>query len=158
MLEKINWDEVPTEQVAPGMQRQIIAGAKLMIAKMRFEDGFHVPLHSHDNEQITEVISGTIRFWFGDNREQQMDLHAGETAYRALIADHPRHAVAYNNLAEILSARGCHAQARRAADRALEIAAVDSPALVAAIRETRDGIPPGPDTAECTPRMDAAGP
>ncbi len=79
MLEKINWDEVPTEQVAPGMQRQIIAGARLMIAKMRFEDGFHVPLHSHENEQITEVISGTIRFWFGDNREQQMDLHAGET-------------------------------------------------------------------------------
>lgn len=78
MLEKINWDEVPTEQVAPGMQRQIIAGAKLMIAKMRFGDGFHVPLHAHENEQITEVISGTIRFWFGDNREQQMDLHAGE--------------------------------------------------------------------------------
>jgi len=78
MLEKINWDEVPTEQVAPGMQRKIIAGAKLMIAKMRFEDGFHVPLHSHENEQITEVISGTIRFWFGENRDQQMDLHAGE--------------------------------------------------------------------------------
>jgi len=29
-----------------------------------------VPLHSHVNEQITQVISGTIRFWFGANKEQ----------------------------------------------------------------------------------------
>jgi len=27
-----------------------------MIAKMEFEDGFTVPWHSHENEQITEVI------------------------------------------------------------------------------------------------------
>lgn len=78
MLRKITWGEVPSEQVTPQMQRKIIAGEKLMIAKMKFEDGFRVPLHSHENEQITEVISGTIRFWFGQNREQQMDLHAGE--------------------------------------------------------------------------------
>jgi len=78
MLRKITWDEVPSEQVTPQMQRRIIAGEKLMIAKMKFVDGFRVPLHSHANEQITEVISGTIRFWFGENREQQMDLHAGE--------------------------------------------------------------------------------
>ena len=70
MLKKINWDDVPTEEVTPQMHRQIVSGEKLMIAKMKFKDGFHVPLHSHENEQITEVISGTIRFWFGENREQ----------------------------------------------------------------------------------------
>lgn len=99
MLEKINWDEVPTEQVAPGMQRKIIAGAKLMIAKMRFEDGFHVPLHSHENEQITEVISGTIRFWFGGNREQQMDLHAGETV--VIPSNLPHEALMIGDVEEI---------------------------------------------------------
>lgn len=78
MLKKINWDDVPTEEVTPQMHRKIVAGEKLMIAKMKFKDGFRVPLHSHENEQITEVISGTIRFWFGENREQEMDLHAGE--------------------------------------------------------------------------------
>jgi quercetin dioxygenase-like cupin family protein len=78
MLKKINWDVVPAEEVTPQMNRKIIAGEKLMIAKMKFKDGFRVPLHSHENEQITEVISGTIRFWFGNNREQVMDLHAGE--------------------------------------------------------------------------------
>ncbi|MDX2417899.1 MAG: cupin domain-containing protein [Xanthomonadales bacterium] len=78
MIRKINWDDVPTEEVTPQMHRKIVSGEKLMIAKMKFEDGFHVPLHSHENEQITEVISGTIRFWFGENKEQKMDLHAGE--------------------------------------------------------------------------------
>ena len=79
MLQKLKWDNVPAEQVTPGMQRKIITGNKLMLARMKFKDGFRVPLHTHENEQITSVFSGTIRFWFGENREQQMDLHAGET-------------------------------------------------------------------------------
>ncbi|HMQ59995.1 MAG TPA: cupin domain-containing protein [Flavilitoribacter sp.] len=79
MIQKINWAEVPEEQVNPQMTRRIIYGEKIMIAKMKFRDGFLVPLHSHENEQITEVISGTMRFWFGAGKEQVMDLHAGET-------------------------------------------------------------------------------
>ena len=41
-----------------------------MIAKMKFKDGFVVPLHHHMHEQVTQVISGQIRFWFGENKEQ----------------------------------------------------------------------------------------
>ena len=78
MIEKLNWENVPTEQVTPEMQRKIISGEKMMIARMKFQDGFVVPLHSHINEQITQVISGTIRFWFGDNKDQVMDLGAGD--------------------------------------------------------------------------------
>ena len=79
MLKKINWDEVPEEQVNPSMKRKMIYGDKIMIAKMKFEDGLMVPLHSHENEQITEVISGKMRFWLGANKEEVMDLHAGES-------------------------------------------------------------------------------
>lgn len=78
MLSKTNWNDVPSEEVTPEMHRKIIWGEKLMIAKMQFKDGFRVPLHTHENEQITHVISGTIRFWFGENKEQQMDLGPGE--------------------------------------------------------------------------------
>jgi len=79
MVEKINWDEVPSEQVTPKMARKLIYGEKVMIARMQFKDGFRVPLHSHENEQITSVISGTIRFWFGEKKDQAMDLGAGDT-------------------------------------------------------------------------------
>lgn len=79
MLNKINWTDVPEEEVTPKMFRKIVSGEKVMIARMRFKDGFVVPLHSHENEQITQVISGTIRFWFGENKEQEMELNAGDT-------------------------------------------------------------------------------
>lgn len=78
MIEKLNWDKVPTEEVTPSMHRKIISGEKIMIAKMKFKDGFHVPQHKHENEQITQVISGTIRFWFGEKKDQVMDLNAGD--------------------------------------------------------------------------------
>lgn len=78
MVNKINWNEVPTEEVNLSMSRQIICGEKLMVARMKFKDGFVVPLHSHHHEQVTQVISGQMRFWFGENKEQVMDLFAGD--------------------------------------------------------------------------------
>ena len=78
-LNKINWNDVEEEQVNPYMTRKMVYGEKVMIAKAKLKDGFIVPMHSHDNEQITEVLSGTIRFWFGENKEQTLDVHAGET-------------------------------------------------------------------------------
>lgn len=78
MLKKLKWAEVPSEQVTPKMARKIVFGKNVMIARMKFKDGFLVPLHSHINEQVTQVISGTIRFWFGAEKEQVMDLNAGE--------------------------------------------------------------------------------
>jgi len=77
-MEKTSWSNIPVEQVSAKMKRQFIHGEKLMIAKMEFEDGFEVPWHSHDNEQITEVLEGTLRFWFDDNEENSVDLLAGD--------------------------------------------------------------------------------
>lgn len=79
MLKKIKWEELPEEAVTPSMKRKLIYGEKIMVSKMKFADGFEVPLHSHENEQISEVLSGTIRFWFGANKEQVLDVHAGES-------------------------------------------------------------------------------
>lgn len=78
-MEKINWSDIKTEQVNSKMKRQFIHGEKIMIAKMEFEDGFIVPWHSHENEQVTEVLEGTLRFWFDDNENDPVDLNAGET-------------------------------------------------------------------------------
>lgn len=87
-VHKINWEDIPTEQVAPKMKRKLVYGDKVMIAKMQFEDGFVVPLHSHENEQISQVLSGTVRFWFGANKEQTLDLNAGEVI---VIPEHLPH-------------------------------------------------------------------
>ena len=78
-MQKINWNDVPVEQVNPKMKRQFIHGEKIMIAKMEFEDGFTVPWHSHDNEQITEVKEGVLRFWFNDDEDNSVDILPSET-------------------------------------------------------------------------------
>src|SRR5580698_7837807 len=78
MVNKLNWDSVPAETVNPSMSRQIISGDKLMIARIKFKDGFVVPLHSHMHEQITQVVSGKMRFWFGENKEHTMELEPGD--------------------------------------------------------------------------------
>lgn len=87
-MQKINWNNIKVEQVNPKMKRQFIHGEKLMIAKMEFEDGFTVPWHAHENEQITEVIEGVLRFWFDDNEEESIDLLPGDAI---IIAGHRRH-------------------------------------------------------------------
>jgi len=78
LVQKLNWNEVSEEVVNPSMTRKMIWGEKLMIARMKFKNGFVVPLHHHVHEQVTQVISGKMRFWFGENKEQVMELEAGE--------------------------------------------------------------------------------
>jgi len=79
MIQKISWQDVPEEQVNPLMKRKLVYGDKIMIAKMKFKDGFVVPKHSHENEQITQVTFGTMRFWFGEDKKEVIDVHAGES-------------------------------------------------------------------------------
>ena len=87
-MEKKNWKDIPIEQVNEKMKRQFIYGEKIMIARMEFEDGFTVPWHSHENEQITEVFEGILRFWFDDDEENPVDLSAGDVI---VIPGHRRH-------------------------------------------------------------------
>ncbi|MEJ8820265.1 cupin domain-containing protein [Lacibacter sp. H407] len=87
-MQKINWNSIPTEQVNEKMKRQFVHGEKIMIARMEFEDGFTVPWHSHENEQITEVIEGTLRFWFDDDETNSIDLTAGDVM---IIPSNRRH-------------------------------------------------------------------
>ena len=37
--EKLHWDEMPLESVNPMMQRQIITGEKMTVARIYFKDG-----------------------------------------------------------------------------------------------------------------------
>ncbi|MEO5581042.1 MAG: cupin domain-containing protein, partial [Saprospiraceae bacterium] len=78
MIQRLNWNTIPVEQVNPSMQRRIITGEKMMTAKLNFKDGFEAPLHHHMHEQITQVVEGSMRFWFGANKEEVLDLLPGD--------------------------------------------------------------------------------
>jgi quercetin dioxygenase-like cupin family protein len=71
------WDDVPLETVNDGMQRRIITGELMTVARIWFKDGFLVPMHSHHNEQITQVLQGRMRFRFGESGEQEFEVGPG---------------------------------------------------------------------------------
>ena len=57
-----NWDDVPVEPVADGIERQMIVGAKLMVCRLRFRPHVRTAAHSHPHEQITLVERGRVQF------------------------------------------------------------------------------------------------
>ena len=60
------------------MKRRIVTGERMTVARIYFSDGFLVPQHSHENEQITQVVSGMMRFRFGEDRAEVIDLGPGD--------------------------------------------------------------------------------
>ncbi len=77
-IQSINWDAIELETVNPHMRRRIVTGERMTVARIYFNDGFLVPLHSHENEQITQVISGVLRFTFGDEHGETIDVGPGD--------------------------------------------------------------------------------
>lgn len=77
-LQSINWDAVELETVNPYMKRRIVTGDHMTVARIYFKDGFLVPMHSHIHEQITQVISGRMRFTFGEDRTAVAEYGPGD--------------------------------------------------------------------------------
>lgn len=98
-VELLRWDDVPMETVNPKMRRQIITGELMTVAKIYFDDGFLVPMHSHRNEQITQVICGQLRFRLGESGEQTIDLGPGQVI--VIPANLPHEALAVGDVVEM---------------------------------------------------------
>lgn len=76
-VQSIDWNSIELETVNPSMQRRIVTGERMTVARIYFKDGFLVPQHSHEHEQITQVIKGTLRFRFGEDRSEVVDVGPG---------------------------------------------------------------------------------
>ena len=72
------WDDLPKEPLKEDLSRRLIATERMMIAQVFLEQGCIVPLHSHENEQLTYILEGTLRFWLGEDQSQMVDVAAGE--------------------------------------------------------------------------------
>lgn len=73
--------ELPVEDLNPLISRALITGERTMLAHVYLKKGAIVPQHSHDNEQITYLLSGALRFWLGENGEEEVVVRAGEVLH-----------------------------------------------------------------------------
>ena len=62
------WDDIPAEQINPTISRQYITGDRVTVARFELKRGAVVPQHAHENEQVSYIISGALKFMF-DGRE-----------------------------------------------------------------------------------------
>lgn len=72
------WESIPKERLSDKLDRRIITGDRMMISHVYLKKGCIVPRHHHENEQITYILEGALRFNLGANGEEQIDVHAGE--------------------------------------------------------------------------------
>lgn len=75
-LQYIPWNSVALEDLNPLLQRQMVWGQEIMLARVLLKKGCIVPQHSHHNEQLTYILEGALKFWI-DGKE--IVVHAGET-------------------------------------------------------------------------------
>src|SRR6185312_14071074 len=59
------WDKMPKERVSDTLERRLVTGERMMLAHVYLKKGAVVPKHSHDNEQLTYILEGALKFWLG---------------------------------------------------------------------------------------------
>ena len=76
------WEEIEREIVTNGIARQLFTGKRMMLAHVHLDKGAVVPKHVHENEQLTWIVRGSMKFWLGEGDEiKELILSAGDVLY-----------------------------------------------------------------------------
>src|SRR5262245_28240094 len=70
------WASVTPEALTSHIERRYVSTGRVTLAQFHLKKGGVVPRHSHENEQITTVLKGTLRFVLDDG---DVLVDAGET-------------------------------------------------------------------------------
>jgi len=72
---------MPKEALKPGLDRRLVATDRMMLAHVYLAEGCVVPKHVHENEQLTYILQGVLRFWLGEGESEIVDVAAGEVLH-----------------------------------------------------------------------------
>ena len=78
---KYRWEDLPRERLKSDLERRLISTDRLMVAHVYLQKGCIVPTHSHENEQVTYILEGLLRFFLGDDGSEAVDVAAGEVLH-----------------------------------------------------------------------------
>jgi len=89
IMNHISWSSVPAEDISPQIRRQYVSQPGVTVAKFHLKKGGVVPMHQHHNVQVTNILTGKLKFFFKDGREQV--IGPGESLYLAPNEPHEAH-------------------------------------------------------------------
>ena len=72
------WDSMKKERVSDMLERRLITGERMMLAHVYLKKGCIVPKHSHENEQLTYILEGALKFSIGEDGSEEITVSAGE--------------------------------------------------------------------------------
>ena len=64
-MQLYSWDSVRKEQMNPKVSRRVVNGEKMTVAEISIAKDGAVPVHQHENEQMTHVVEGVLKFDIG---------------------------------------------------------------------------------------------
>jgi quercetin dioxygenase-like cupin family protein len=56
------WNDIPEEPLKELLSRKFISCDRVMISQLFLKKGCTVPAHSHENEQVSYVLKGALKF------------------------------------------------------------------------------------------------
>ena len=81
VVQLYRWTDIPKERVTDTISRRLVTGDRMMLAHVYLDKGAIVPKHSHENEQITYILEGALRFWIGEDQQEEIVVNAGEVLH-----------------------------------------------------------------------------
>ena len=88
------WEDLPREKLSETIERRLVTGDRMMLSHVYIKKGGLVPRHQHENEQLTYILEGGLRFWIGEDESQQIDVMAGEVLHIPSMVFHKAEALA----------------------------------------------------------------
>ena len=72
------WEDMPKDELKPDLHRRLISTERMMLAHVYLDKGCIVPTHAHENEQLTYILEGALKFKIGDDGAEEIVVSAGE--------------------------------------------------------------------------------
>lgn len=83
-VRQFRWEDMPREGVTDDISRRLVTGERMMLAHVYLDRGSVVPRHAHENEQLTYILEGALKFWIGEEGaedEEVLVVRAGEVLH-----------------------------------------------------------------------------
>ena len=90
------WSDLPTDVPMPLLSRKRVIAEKMMVSRIELKRDCSVPVHAHENEQISCVISGILRFHLHDGpggAARTLDVGPGEVLVLPAMVPHGADAI-----------------------------------------------------------------
>jgi quercetin dioxygenase-like cupin family protein len=61
-IQRHRWSEMPVESITPAIDRKFVTADRITLAQFQLKAGGVVPQHAHENEQLSYVVAGALKF------------------------------------------------------------------------------------------------